>query len=84
MDVKPLFLVLDLDYKRLNLFVCFVLCFLSQGERKPVKTQIVFNHSWLKCCLTSTETVGLLGTGAQDVHLDFHTAPELWFNHRDN
>ena len=23
----------------------------------------------------STETVGLLGTGAQDVHLDFHTAP---------
>ena len=32
---------------------------------------------WLKCCLTSTETVGLLGTGAQDVHLDFHTAPEL-------
>ena len=28
---------------------------------------------------TSTETVGLLGTerGAQDGHLDFHTAPEL-------
>ena len=25
----------------------------------------------------SAETVGLLGTGAQDVHLDFHTAPEL-------
>ena len=25
----------------------------------------------------STETVGLLGTGAKDVHLDFHTAPEL-------
>ena len=32
----------------------------------------------LKCCFTSTETVGLLGTGAQDVRLDFHTAPELW------
>ena len=31
----------------------------------------------LKCCFTSTETVGLLGTGAQDVHVDFHTAPEL-------
>ena len=30
-----------------------------------------------ECCFTSTETVGLLGTGAQDVHLDFHTAPEL-------
>ena len=32
---------------------------------------------WLKCCFTSTETVGLSGTGAQDVHLDFHTAPGL-------
>ena len=31
----------------------------------------------LKCCFTFTETVGLLGTGAQIVHLDFHTAPEL-------
>ena len=27
----------------------------------------------MKCCFTSTETVGLLGTGAQDGHLDFHT-----------
>ena len=26
----------------------------------------------------STETVGLLGMGAQDSHLDFHTAPELF------
>ena len=33
---------------------------------------------WLKCCFTSTETVGLLGTRVQDVHLDFYTAPELW------
>ena len=32
----------------------------------------------LKCCFTSTETVGLLGTGAQDGHLDFHTAPGLY------
>ena len=32
----------------------------------------------VKCCITSTETVGLSGTGAQDGHLDFHTAPELW------
>ena len=31
----------------------------------------------MKCCFTSTKTVGLLGTGAQDSHLDFHTAPEL-------
>ena len=33
---------------------------------------------WLvECCFTSTETVGLLGTGAQDGHLDFDTAPDL-------
>ena len=31
----------------------------------------------VECCFTSTETVGLLGTGAQDVHLDFHTAPSF-------
>ena len=30
-----------------------------------------------KFCFTSTGTVVLLGTGAQDVHLDFHTAPEI-------
>ena len=30
-----------------------------------------------KCCFTSTETVGLLGTEAQDVHLNFHAASEL-------
>ena len=33
--------------------------------------------SLLECCFTFTETVGLLGTGAQDVRLDFHTAPQL-------
>ena len=38
----------------------------------------VTNVGWLaECCFTSTETVGLLGTGAQDVHLDFHTASVL-------
>ena len=31
----------------------------------------------VECCFTFTETVGFLGTGAQDGHLDFHTAPEL-------
>ena len=31
----------------------------------------------VEICFTSIETVGLLGTGAQDGHLDFHTAPEL-------
>ena len=33
--------------------------------------------SCFECCFTSTEIVGLLGTGAQDGHLDFHAAPEL-------
>ena len=32
----------------------------------------------LRTSFMSTEPVGLLGTGAQDVHLDFHTAPVLW------
>ena len=31
----------------------------------------------VECCFTSTETIGLIGMGAQDGHLDFHTAPEL-------
>ena len=31
----------------------------------------------VQCCPTSTETVDLLWAGAQDGHLDFHTAPEL-------
>ena len=36
---------------------------------------------WLKCCFMSMiyrQPIGLGGMGAQDVHLDFHTAPELW------
>ena len=37
--------------------------------------------NWLaECSFASTETVGLLGRGAQDVHFDFHTAPE--FDHQ--
>ena len=39
---------------------------------------------WLNVCFTSTETVGFLGTGAQDVHLDFHTVPELLGDHDDD
>ena len=31
----------------------------------------------VECCFTSTKTVGILGTGAQDGHLDLHTVPEL-------
>ena len=31
----------------------------------------------VECCFTSTKTVGLLGMGAQDSHLDCHTASKL-------
>ena len=31
----------------------------------------------VECCFTSTETVGLLGTGAQDGHPDSHTLVEV-------
>ena len=44
---------------------------LRASENAEVLGQLV------ECCFTSTETVGLLGTGAQDGHLDFYTAPEL-------
>ena len=46
---------------------------------RPLGCTCSYGSAWLvECCFTSTETVGLLGTGAQDVHLDFHTAPEIW------
>ena len=43
----------------------------------PVHTAPELRNTLVECCFTSAETVGLLGTGAQDGHLDFHTAPEL-------
>ena len=44
----------------------------------PTFTQLVssdYGARSVECCFTSTETVVVLGTGAQDGHLDFHTAP---------
>ena len=67
--------------------------FAERGEPKRNRTEVLLLTSltayrWAKlftlciqlvgCCFTSTETVGLLGTGAQDGHLDFHTTPELY------
>ena len=50
----------------------------------PDKNTVCSQTCWSQCCcwlvecdFTSTETVGLLGTRAQDVHLDFHTPPEV-------
>ena len=43
-----------------------------------VNAGVILVVGWLvEGCFTSTETLGLLGTGAQDGHLDFHTAPEF-------
>ena len=42
-----------------------------------VKLSTVLGVPLVECCFMPTETIGLLGTGAQDVHLDFHTDPEL-------
>ena len=53
-----------------GLFVAIVGAFLESF--KTAETLIM-----VECCFTSPETVGLLGAGAQDGHLDFHTAPEL-------
>ena len=46
-----------------------------------LNTTELIQHWLAECCFTSTETVGLLGTEAQDGHLDFHTAPELRARH---
>ena len=37
-------------------------------------TQDTMSVFLVECCFTSTETVDLLGTGAQDGHLDFHNS----------
>ena len=51
----------------LFVFACFV-CVLPDHNILPL----------VECCFTSTETVDVLGTGAQNGHLDLHTAPEVW------
>ena len=56
--------------------------FEEKGEPKRCRAEVLPALTSLtarpnRLTFTSTETVGLLGTGAQDGHLDFHTAPEL-------
>ena len=48
---------------------------MQHTEQLDIQEVHVYAMLLLECCFTSTETVGLLGTGAQDGHLDFHTAP---------
>ena len=51
---------------------------LQSTNNVQLLTYYVSNYTLLvERSVTSTETVGVLGTGSQDGHPDFHTAPEL-------
>ena len=50
----------------LRVSVIFPTCSLYPQQKRA------YSALQVKCCFTSTKTVGLLGTGAQDVYLDFH------------
>ena len=65
-------------HRTLLLLVSFIQRYFPlSGTRTAALFCVILN--WLvECCFTSTKTVGLFETGAQDGHLDFHTAPELW------
>ena len=51
---------------------------LSTAVQNTVTERELLKLVEVSSCFTSTETVELLGTGAQDVHLDFHTSPEIY------
>ena len=57
-------------FRTLYLLACQVRC------RRPVRClrDVFLALLMFKCCFTATETVGLLGTGAQDGHVDLHIA----------
>ena len=48
--------------------------FSEKGEPKRNRTEALLLALLLSCCFTSTKT-SCKGRGAQDGHLDFHTAP---------
>ena len=53
---------------------------IRDGEPRTVTstfTQLLSHDSWWWSVALRPQKLGLFGTGAQDVHLDFHTAPEL-------
>ena len=59
--------------------VAEVLLYVHRNRRlirdgSPGRPPRLSHSSRVQCCFTSTETVGLLGTGARDGHLDFHTS----------
>ena len=50
----------------------------AQGLNPKIITPKRIPGSGVRCCFTFTETADLLGTGAQDGHLSFHAALEIW------
>ena len=42
-----------------------------EGRGSVSVLKLFFSFFFFECCFTSSETVGLLGTGAQDGHLNF-------------
>ena len=53
-------------------------CLLQRSSQNTARAKWNMMMMMMKCCFTSTETVGLLlGTGAEDSHLAFNTTPEL-------
>ena len=74
---KLLWSVTDINLQMLNLWSEHI--YLDTYIHISVYISEVSDFGWLSVAgFTSTETVGLLGTGAQDGHLDFNTATELW------
>ena len=56
---------------------------LSKEAKKKIRSNkiMIMTSCWVELSVALrplTETIGLLGMGAQDGQLDFHTAPELW------
>ena len=69
-----------LYYRCLNMYIPDKNECLSVGNGRLAGQCGKLQPWWLKSGFMSTETIGLLGTGTQNVHLDFHTAPELCLN----
>ena len=74
--------ILILSVFNIICFCLFVKCVVY--HRFSVRTAYSLWDILVECCFMSTEIVGLLGTGAQDSHLDLHTASELrlWDTHK--
>ena len=88
--IYPFFLVLaahayqllyPLSYRALALMMMMMWSLMSSDVGLTYKGQTVTNAcAWFNVALRPQKPQGSLGRGAQDGHLDFHTAPELCCN----